>query len=225
MKTRIIKTGIYTDECMLQETPDVKFICVYLYTNSHISLTDIYKVHLRVVQLETGYDSSTLKLVMDKLQDYGIIKHKDYLWFKLLKEDFAGLKYSGSTNENAIDKYNDEIPSEIKDFFEIDTSIDTTMHSTYKSKIRNKKSKIINKEQEIKIFGEFENVKLTDEEYQKLVEKLGENNTKIMIEELSTGIASKGYKYKSHYAAILSWSRRRVTKLQERNQPKQRTIV
>jgi hypothetical protein len=225
MKTRIIKTGIYTDECMLQETPDVKFICVYLYTNSHISLTDTYKVHLRVVQLETGYDGSTLKLVMDKLQDYGIIKHKDYLWFKLLKEDFAGLKYSGSTNENAIDKYNEEIPNEIKDYFEIDTSIDTTMHSTYKSEIRNKELKTINNKPEIQLFGEFENVKLTEEEYNKLIEKLGENNTKLMIEELSTGIASKGYKYKSHYATILSWSRRRVTKFQERNQPKQRTIV
>jgi len=225
MKTRILKTGIYTDECMLQETPDVKFICVYLYTNSHISLTDIYKVHLRVVQLETGYDSSTLKLVMDKLQDYGIIKHKDYLWFKLLKEDFAGLKYSGSTNENAIDKYNEEIPNEIKDYFEIDTSMYTTMDSTYKSEIRNKELKIINNKPEIHLFGEFENVKLTEEEYNKLVEKLGENNTKLMIEELSTGIASKGYKYKSHYATILSWSRRRVNKIQERNQPKQRTIV
>jgi len=225
MKTRIIKTGIYTDECMLQETPDVKFICVYLYTNSHISLTDIYKVHLRVVQLETGYDSSTLKLVMDKLQDYGIIKHKDYLWFKLLKEDFAGLKYSGDKNDNAIEKYNDEIPSEIKDYFNNDTSIDTSMHSSYKSEIRNKKLEIRNNKPEIQLFGEFENVKLTEEEYTKLVEKLGENNTKLMIEELSTGIASKGYKYKSHYATILSWSRRRVTKFQERNQPKQRTIV
>lgn len=64
------------------------------------------------------------------------------------------------------------------------------------------------------IYGEFENVKLKPEEHQKLIESLGEKNTNILIEELSTGIASKGYKYKSHYATLLNWARR---KYQENN--------
>lgn len=58
-------------------------------------------------------------------------------------------------------------------------------------------------------YGEFLNVFLTSEEYLKLAEKIGEKNRDILIEELSAGIASKGYKYKSHYAAILNWARRR----------------
>ena len=32
------------------------------------------------------------------------------------------------------------------------------------------------------------------------------------VEELSEGIASKGLKYKSHYATILSWERLRIKK-------------
>jgi len=57
------------------------------------------------------------------------------------------------------------------------------------------------------IYGEFNNVLLTDEEYQKLITRFKETGTKERIEGLSTAIASKGYKYKSHYATILSWER------------------
>lgn len=145
MKTRIIKTGIYSHEILLACTPDVRAICVYLYTNSHIGLTDIYKLPPQVVQLETGYDISVIKLVLDNLQELGVIRHKDHLWIKLLREDFASLVYSGGKNEKAIEKYLNEIPLEIKTFLGNDTSIDSSMHTNYKSKIINHKSKIINK--------------------------------------------------------------------------------
>lgn len=58
------------------------------------------------------------------------------------------------------------------------------------------------------IFGEFENVALTVKEYDRLVARFGEKGAKERIEALSAGIESKGYKYKSHYAAILNWDRR-----------------
>ena len=56
--------------------------------------------------------------------------------------------------------------------------------------------------------GEFLNVFLTTEEYGKLIAKFGDTDTKERIERLSSGIASKGYKYKDHYATILNWARR-----------------
>lgn len=52
-------------------------------------------------------------------------------------------------------------------------------------------------------YGEFKNVLLTEEEYH----KLEESNLLPYIEKLSSYIASKGKKYKSHYATILTWSR------------------
>lgn len=54
------------------------------------------------------------------------------------------------------------------------------------------------------IYGEFKNVKLTDEEY----EKIKNNNLLSYIEKLSSYMASKGKRYKSHYATILNWSRK-----------------
>jgi len=56
-------------------------------------------------------------------------------------------------------------------------------------------------------YGEFDNVLLADVEYQKLQDRFGDR-VKALIETLSQGIESKGYKYKSHYAAILTWERR-----------------
>lgn len=58
-------------------------------------------------------------------------------------------------------------------------------------------------------YGEFKKVKLTLEEYDKLVEKFGEPNSLIVIAELDTYIASKGKKYSSHYATIINWIRRK----------------
>ena len=55
-----------------------------------------------------------------------------------------------------------------------------------------------------KKYGEFNNVLLTDEEYA----KLESSNLLPYIKKLDSYIASKGKRYKSHYATILNWSRR-----------------
>lgn len=55
--------------------------------------------------------------------------------------------------------------------------------------------------------GEYKNVLLTDEEYAKL-QKLFPDDLQERIERLSEYIASKGTKYKSHYATIRSWANR-----------------
>ena len=74
------------------------------------------------------------------------------------------------------------------------------------------KDTIQKKEVSNKKYGEFKNVSLSDNEYEKLKEKFGEDGAKERIETLSAAIASKGYKYKSHYATILSWDRRDLKK-------------
>jgi hypothetical protein len=56
-----------------------------------------------------------------------------------------------------------------------------------------------------RLYGECENVKLTEDEYTKLIDK-GYSG---LIDELSLYIASKGDKYKDHYATVLSWARKR----------------
>jgi len=66
-----------------------------------------------------------------------------------------------------------------------------------------KKVKNINK----KPFGEFDNVLLTQDEYEKLKNKFN-SSFKDKIDNLSVYLESKGGKYKSHYATILAWDRK-----------------
>lgn len=54
-------------------------------------------------------------------------------------------------------------------------------------------------------YGEFQNVYLTDEEY----EKVKSNGWLGLLEELSAYLDSKGDKYKNHYSALVSWNARR----------------
>ena len=57
------------------------------------------------------------------------------------------------------------------------------------------------------IYGEHKNVRLTDDEVSKLKEQFPHDWVQ-RIENLSEGMARKGYKYKSHYLAILNWAKR-----------------
>lgn len=67
--------------------------------------------------------------------------------------------------------------------------------------------------------GEFHNVMLTDEEMNALRAKV--YNADTLVEELSQYLASSGKRYKSHYATLLNWSRRRS----EEEAPKQKFLT
>ena len=54
------------------------------------------------------------------------------------------------------------------------------------------------------LYGEYKNIRLTEEEYQKLKDKL-QGHTETMIEKLSRYIKSAGKDYKDHYVTLLNW--------------------
>ena len=60
------------------------------------------------------------------------------------------------------------------------------------------------------IYGEFQNVQLSEEEYKKLVDSLNEKAVTSLIGELDGYIESTGKNYKSHYATLQNWARRRI---------------
>jgi len=76
------------------------------------------------------------------------------------------------------------------------TSIGTETHKRKKETIQKK------------VYGKFKNVLLKEKEYTELVETFGKDVAGDKINTLSEYIASKGKKYKSHYATILIWERK-----------------
>ena len=128
----------------------------------------------------TGTKISTSISKLIKLGYLEIIKfdgRKRFIKSRLLKNERQTLK-----NLKADFK-------KIKDI-NIDNNIDNNI------KENNKKKK----------YGEFNNVLLSDEEYQKLKERFNDYEEK--IENLSYYLKSKGDKYKSHYGTILNWARK-----------------
>ena len=81
---------------------------------------------------------------------------------------------------------------------------DLTTGKSTQSKV--KESKV--KNSKYITLSEFPNIKLSKEEHEKLIGLFGEAGTKDKVENLSLYIASKGDKYKSHYATILNWDKR-----------------
>jgi len=65
--------------------------------------------------------------------------------------------------------------------------------------------------------GELENVKLSLKEKEKLNETLGEDTTNSLIQDLSFYLASTGKKYKSHYATLLNWARRKTQNINNKS--------
>lgn len=59
-----------------------------------------------------------------------------------------------------------------------------------------------------KPYGPFATVRLSDAEYSKLVLQFGEEGAMRRVQILDEYIASKGKRYKSHYATILAWERK-----------------
>lgn len=70
-------------------------------------------------------------------------------------------------------------------------------------------------------YGEFNNVKMTTAEFEKFVQAVGADRANALIEELSSYLASSGKRYKSHYATLLNWGRRK----DKEGEPKQKFLT
>lgn len=82
---------------------------------------------------------------------------------------------------------------------------------------KNPDDKPVKKEVPKNPYGEFQRVKLTDDEYQKLIGKYGDLTNKA-IEILDNYLETKGKdKYKSHYAVLKGWPMEEATKHQPRS--------
>jgi len=107
--------------------------------------------------------------------------------------------------ENTTSKSGDSLSNESDSPYKPSLNIQEE-ENTFKEENTEKKKK-----QEKRKYGEFQNVLLTDTEYQKLKDRFN-SQTDDLIENLSVYLESKGKKYKSHYATILSWERKNSSK-------------
>ena len=149
---------------------------------------------VREISVETGLSEKRVRSALDKLETTKEIARKGQTKGTLITIEKYTL-YQGSENEKGEQREVKRGEREGKPTYYIRNK-----------EIKNTKEKEI-KEKE-KRYGTFGNVRLSDEEYQKAKEKYPDLADE-MIEQLSEYMASKGKHYKSHYATILAWCRKR----------------
>jgi len=154
----------------------------------------------RLLLAETNVSEDNCDKLLQLLSDLGAIDKDLYLqkiiWVQNLIDNLADVyrrRGDGSIPEKPVIVNKNPV--------NVDRNPQTKLNKTKLNKTKLNKTKLKS------MYGQFQNVLLTDEEYAKLREKFN-SSLDDMIERLSEGIASKGYKYKSHYATILSWDRK-----------------
>ncbi len=103
-----------------------------------------------------------------------------------------------SENDSPHHSENDSPPSIVKYSIVKDSIVKYSKKSTKQENTSKDKG----------VYGEFQNVYLTNDQHQRIISQFGEDGTKQRIEKLSCGIESKDYKYKNFYATILAWDKR-----------------
>lgn len=96
-----------------------------------------------------------------------------------------------------------------------DTQIDKVATSERQGSDNKQELKELKNDKKVRNYGEFSNVKLSEKEFETLCDLIGENNTLSLIEEMSDYLASSGKRYKSHYAALRNWARRKIQDYQK----------
>ena len=112
---------------------------------------------------------------------------------------------SGHMSQICPDTCPDNVPEMSTVEEEVEEEVDIDINTLSKDSVYTPAKKSAKPKSEKQKFGSMGNVLLTPEEYAKLCERFPDADAK--IESLSLAIASKGYKYKDHYATILNWAR------------------
>lgn len=194
-------------------TPEDRYFYLYLLTNPYTNITGCYEIGYKQMARGTGYNEDTVKRLIERLKTvHQVIDYNEQNKEVLL---INWHKYNWSRSDNlltgvtaAINKIKTpEFRTYLSDVIEgvervyrgstdpIQTSVPVTVTDTVPV-TKDKKKK----------YGEYQHVLLKDSEYEKLKEKFPKTYEG-KIKEMDEAIELKGYKYKSHYLAILKWAK------------------
>lgn len=215
---RKISMSFWEDPKIVDDfTPEDRYFYLYLFTNPHTNLCGCYEISLTQMANETGYNKDSVERLIRRFVDI----HKIIQYSSNTKEILLlnWHKYNWTSSEKFRKPLSDEIDLIKCDSFRIfltkifngekigygidTTYIDTTVTDTVSVPVTD----TVSDKKKIKHrYGEYNNVLLTDDEYQKLQNEIP--NYQEWIQRCSEYVASTGRAYKSHYAAIKAWIRK-----------------
>ena len=153
---------------------------------------------IETLQKASGATKQNIRSALLKFEKYGFLTNQSTKTGRLVT----------LVNWNNYQGKNDE-PTKQPTKNQQRTNKDPTNNPTPNKKLRTKEFKNDkNKEIYIPNFLEFQKVKISKEEFEKLNEKLGQATTEQFMNRLDVYLEQTGRLYKSHYATILTWWRK-----------------
>lgn len=203
-KERMINTRFWIDDYISNLDPIEKFLFLYFLTNPSTDICGVYEIPLKTVATDTGIEIEMVKKILKRFgRDKKIFYHDGWIGIK----NFSKHQKDNPSVKKGIENGLERAPKEILD--RLSQTVPSLSHLNLNSNLNSNSNLNTN---DRPVFGEFGKVKISQEEYSKLVERFGEPNTKILITELDGYIKSIGKdKYKDHYATLQNWGRRKIT--------------
>jgi len=224
MPRRSFDDSYWGDPFVQELNKDAKLLFAYLWTNKRCNSAGLYEITPKTIAFETGIEIENLPMLIEQLEEkVKWLKDENIIWVRnFLKHQPKSPQFLKSVAECLARTSSNGV---VKEFLEYYGSLGVSIPYQYGM---DKVSRGYGYTQELELepeqaleleidntgklkqtkYGQFKNVLLTDDEKQKLIDRFGEEGFSNRVEGLSVGIESKGYKYKSHYAAILSWERK-----------------
>ena len=166
-------------------------------------------ITLLCLQHQKGHLSEkTIEINVGKVSDDVLKKFKKdkqgFLYQKRMDEETEKRrKHCEKQRENVMKRWNKRKEGDIPNKYDGNTVVIPLENENENENISNKVSK---KERVIKHkYGSYQNVLLSDEEYQKLISEYGKEKTNKAVEFLSNYREEKGYKNKNDYLSIRRW--------------------
>lgn len=214
----MIRDSFWTDSYIEKLSPDEKLIFLYLLTNPLANVAGMYEVRTKRIGFETGYDIEVVENILNRfVRDKKLLRYND--WICLINH-IKNQSLNPSVIEGCRRIFN-ELPVDVGQavtgwvqagLLNLTILNLTSLNSTQPNVPQPSTVTVVEKEANTKKekYGQFDNVLLKPAEYLKLTEQFGEQPTHALIEELGSYMASTGKRYKSHYATLLNWARRKI---------------
>lgn len=209
---RIVNTDFWEDEKVLDNfSTEDKFFWLYLLTNPRSRQLGVYKLPIKIIAFQTGFDEKVVCVLLDRFEKtYNVIRYnRETQEVALLNYLKWSIVRGGKPVEDCIKadmalvKDKSLITFVYEHLAESGAEKSVTLENIFKYIEENYKGDEPKKPKDTKHkYGEYKNVLLTEDEYEKL---LAMEDGERAIDYLSDYIKMKGYKAKSHYLAIHKW--------------------
>lgn len=227
LKYRVIASCFWSDpEVIEQFTPDEKLFYLYIITNEHTEICGIYRLLKKHIMIETGFTREVIENLLDRFQNnYGKIFY-DHETQEIVVRNW--LKYQNINSpkiQTGIQRGLENVRNKelirylrVPDTVSIPPIYDMdTVRRTDTDTDTETDTKTETETEEKREYAS--SVSMTEEQYDKLNEKLGKELTTEYIQRLSDYKIGYGKqkKYKSDYHVILTWHRKAEKQEGKRN--------